>query len=157
MWLSFTYRCKGLFKQRSCIFYGCGEGVSLQQVCVAVRWSSSHTFIKCYSLDVCSTPGSHVHPSVKVDLCIYNFQVRSHPGVVIDPLRNGPRLMWQNQSLHLVWSTPEFECTFTLLQTNWTLKGNKQELNQNKLWCELLCSSAALVCFRKIDQLKLRE
>ncbi len=36
------------------------RGVPLQQVCDAAGWSSLHTFVRFYSLDVHSTPGSHV-------------------------------------------------------------------------------------------------
>ncbi|XDV34775.1 hypothetical protein PO909_004902, partial [Leuciscus waleckii] len=35
-------------------------GVSLQEVCDAAGWASPHTFIKHYSLDLPSTPGSQV-------------------------------------------------------------------------------------------------
>ena len=35
-------------------------GVSLQEVCDAAGWASPHTFIKHYSLDLSSTPGSQV-------------------------------------------------------------------------------------------------
>ncbi|KAI2653825.1 putative V-type proton ATPase subunit H 2 [Labeo rohita] len=36
------------------------RGAPLQQVCDAAGWSSPHTFIRFYSLDVHATPGSHV-------------------------------------------------------------------------------------------------
>ncbi len=36
------------------------SGVALQEVCDAAGWSSHHTFIRLYSLDLDSTPGSHV-------------------------------------------------------------------------------------------------
>ncbi len=36
------------------------RGAPLQQVCDAAGWSSPHTFVRFYSLDVHATPGSHV-------------------------------------------------------------------------------------------------
>ncbi|XDV38776.1 hypothetical protein PO909_008118 [Leuciscus waleckii] len=36
------------------------SGVSLQDVCDAAGWSSPHTFVRFYSLDLDSAPGSHV-------------------------------------------------------------------------------------------------
>ncbi len=36
------------------------SGVSLQEVCDAAGWSSLHTFVRFYSLDLDSTPGSQV-------------------------------------------------------------------------------------------------
>ncbi len=36
------------------------SGVALQEVCDAAGWSSPHTFIKFYSLDLDTTPGSQV-------------------------------------------------------------------------------------------------
>ena len=36
------------------------SGVSLQDVCHAAGWSSPHTFVRFYSLDLDSTPGSHI-------------------------------------------------------------------------------------------------
>ncbi len=36
------------------------SGVALQEVCDAAGWSSSHIFIRLYSLDLDSTPGSQV-------------------------------------------------------------------------------------------------
>ena len=36
------------------------RGAPLQLVCDAAGWSSLHTFIRFYSLDVHATPGSHV-------------------------------------------------------------------------------------------------
>ncbi|CAM4662369.1 unnamed protein product [Leuciscus chuanchicus] len=36
------------------------SGVSLQDVCDAAGWSSRHTFVRFYSLDLDSAPGSHV-------------------------------------------------------------------------------------------------
>ena len=36
------------------------SGVSLQEVCDAAGWSSPHTFVRFYNLDVVSTPGSRV-------------------------------------------------------------------------------------------------
>lgn len=43
------------------------KGASLQDVCGVAVWSSPHTFIKFYSLDMDSTPGTHV--------CWVNFSV----------------------------------------------------------------------------------
>lgn len=34
------------------------RGVSLQDICVAAGWSSPHTFVKLYNLDMDSAPGS---------------------------------------------------------------------------------------------------
>ncbi len=39
------------------------SGVALQEVCDAAGWSSPHTFIRFYSLDLDSTPGSQVPSS----------------------------------------------------------------------------------------------
>ncbi len=36
------------------------SGVTLQEVCDAAGWSSPHTFVRFYSLDLDSTPGSQV-------------------------------------------------------------------------------------------------
>ncbi len=36
------------------------SGVALQEVCDAAGWSSPHTFVRFYSLDLDSTPGSQV-------------------------------------------------------------------------------------------------
>ncbi len=36
------------------------SGVTLQEVCDAAGWSSPHTFVRFYSLDLNSTPGSQV-------------------------------------------------------------------------------------------------
>ena len=36
------------------------SGVSLQVVCDAAGWSSPHTFVRFYNLDVAATPGSRV-------------------------------------------------------------------------------------------------
>lgn len=43
------------------------KGASLQDVCGVAVWSSPHTFIKFYSLDMDSNPGTHV--------CCVNFSV----------------------------------------------------------------------------------
>uniref|UniRef100_A0AAQ4QUT1 receptor protein-tyrosine kinase n=1 Tax=Gasterosteus aculeatus aculeatus TaxID=481459 RepID=A0AAQ4QUT1_GASAC len=40
------------------------SGVSLQDVCDAAGWSSPHTFVRFYSLDLSSTPGAQVLSSV---------------------------------------------------------------------------------------------
>lgn len=42
------------------------SGVSLQDVCDAAGWSSPHTFVRFYSLDLSSTPGAQVLSSVCV-------------------------------------------------------------------------------------------
>ncbi|CAM4589530.1 unnamed protein product [Leuciscus chuanchicus] len=42
------------------------SGVSLQDVCDAAGWSSPHTFVRCYSLDLDSTPGSQPEEDVEL-------------------------------------------------------------------------------------------
>ncbi len=36
------------------------RGVPLEDICMAAGWSSPHTFVKFYNLDVNTTPGSQV-------------------------------------------------------------------------------------------------
>ncbi len=36
------------------------RGVPLEDICMAAGWSSPHTFVKFYNLDVNITPGSQV-------------------------------------------------------------------------------------------------
>ncbi len=36
------------------------RGVPLEDICMAAGWSSPHTFVRFYNLDVNTAPGSHV-------------------------------------------------------------------------------------------------
>ncbi len=49
--------------------------VALQEVCDAAGWSSPHTFIRFYSLDLDSTPGCQVHASL---CCSLDFTQDRH-------------------------------------------------------------------------------
>ncbi len=54
------------------------RGAPLQQVCDAAGWSSPHTFVRFYSLDVHATPGSHVLQSTSQSHVWDLFSVCAH-------------------------------------------------------------------------------
>ncbi len=54
------------------------RGAPLQQVCDAAGWSSPHTFVRFYSLDVHATPGSHVLESTSQSHVWDLFSVCAH-------------------------------------------------------------------------------
>ncbi len=54
------------------------RGAPLQQVCDAAGWSSPHTFVRFYSLDVHATPGSHVLESTSQSHVWDHFNVCAH-------------------------------------------------------------------------------
>ncbi len=51
------------------------SGVALQEVCDVAGWSSPHTFIRFYSYDLDSTPGSQVLSSL---CCSFDFTQDRH-------------------------------------------------------------------------------
>ncbi len=68
------------------------SGVALQEVCDMAGWSSPHTFIRFYSLDLDSTPGSQVLSS---ECCSLDFTPDRHSslwwGYINVPLKHQNR------------------------------------------------------------------
>ncbi len=59
------------------------SGVALQEVCDASGWSSPHTFVRFYSLDLDSTPGSQVLSSQCCSLDSHRTGTRHYGDVVL--------------------------------------------------------------------------